>query len=185
MARDFKKPGGRLSLASNGRKMPQVGFSKLGTMQFDDIVSQTALATGLAVNGKKALFQKLGEMAAAVYGLDAAQVTEALMERERLGSTGFGGGVAIPHAKLPGLDRMRGLVVQLDPPIAFDAVDEAPVDIVFALLSPVDSGADHLKTLARVSRFLRNEDQVARLRGAHSDGALHALLSGGEARDAA
>jgi len=98
---------------------------------------------------------------------------------------GFGGGVAIPHAKLPGLDRMCGVVVLLDPPAPFDAVDDAPVDVVFALLSPQDSGAEHLKTLARVSRYLRDEAQVTRLRGAKSAEALHALLAGGEARDAA
>ena len=80
---------------------------------------------------------------------------------------------------------MCGLVVLLDPPVPFDAVDDAPVDIVFALLSPVDSGAEHLKTLARVSRYLRDDNQVARLRGAKSDAALHALLAGGGARDAA
>src|SRR3546814_2483422 len=95
-------------------------------------------------------------------------VAEALLEREKLGSTGFGGGVAIPHAKIPGLQKMCGVVVLLDPAVPFDAVDETPVDIVFALLSPIDSGAEHLKTLARVSRYLRDERQVARLVGAKS-----------------
>ena len=154
-------------------------------VDFHDIVSADALATGLTVNGKKQLFQKIATLAACAYGLDADEVGDALFERERLGSTGFGGGVAIPHAKIAGLDRMCGLVVLLDPPVPFDAVDDAPVDIVFALLSPVDSGAEHLKTLARVSRYLRDEAQVARLRGARSTGALHALLAGGGARDAA
>ncbi|MEJ7927000.1 PTS sugar transporter subunit IIA [Sphingobium sp. AN641] len=152
---------------------------------FDDIVSSSALATGLSVNGKKHLFLKIADIAGEAYGLDPARVNEALTERERLGSTGFGGGVAIPHAKMEGLDRMRGIVVLLDPPVAFDAIDEAPVDIVFALLSPTDSGAEHLKTLARVSRYLRDEAQIARLRGARSDAALHAMLAGNEARDAA
>ena len=154
-------------------------------VDFHDIVSADALATGLTVNRKKQLFQKLATLAACAYGLDADEVGDALFERERLGSTGFGGGVAIPHAKIAGLDRMCGLVVLLDPPVPFDAVDDAPVDIVFALLSPVDSGAEHLKTLARVSRYLRDDNQVARLRGAKSDAALHALLAGGGARDAA
>jgi PTS system nitrogen regulatory IIA component len=154
-------------------------------VHLDDLVAPNALATGLAVNGKKQLFLKLATLAAEAYGLPADQVADALFEREKLGSTGFGGGVAIPHAKLPGLDRMRGVVALLDPAVPFDAVDEAPVDVVFALLSPVDSGAEHLKTLARVSRYLRNDMQVTRLRGAHSAAALHALLAGGEARDAA
>lgn len=154
-------------------------------VHFDDIVAPEALATSLTVNGKKQLFQKIAQLAALSYGLDAEDVAEALFEREKLGSTGFGGGVAIPHAKIPGLDKMCGVVVLLDPAVAFDAVDEAPVDVVFALLSPVDSGAEHLKTLARVSRYLRDDGHVARLRGAKSAAALHALLAGGEARDAA
>ena len=154
-------------------------------VHFTDILAPDALATSLSVNGKRVLFQKVGQLAATAYGLDASSVAEALFERERLGSTGFGGGVAIPHAKIPGLDRMRAVVALLDPVMPFDAVDDAPVDIVFALLSPVDSGAEHLKTLARVSRYLREEGHVARLRGANSPEALHALLAGGEARDAA
>lgn len=154
-------------------------------VHFNDIVSPDALATGLSVNGKKQLFQRIAALAADAYGLDADMVADALFDRERLGSTGFGGGVAIPHAKIPGLDKMCGVVVLLDPATPFDAVDDLPVDIVFALLSPVDSGAEHLKTLARVSRYLRDEAQVARLRGARSTGALHALLAGGGARDAA
>ncbi len=154
-------------------------------VHFDDILTPEALATAAIVAGKKQLFQKLGDMAASVYGLPADVVFDRLTERERLGSTGFGGGVAIPHAKIPGLDRVCGIVVLLETPLAFDAVDNAPVDVVFALLSPIDSGAEHLKTLARVSRYLRNEAQITRLRGAGSREALFALLSGNEARDAA
>lgn len=154
-------------------------------IHFDDLLNPKALSTSVSVSGKKQLFQKLSDIAATAYGLDSGAVFERLTERERLGSTGFGGGIAIPHAKMQGLDQLRGLVVLLDPPIAFDAVDDAPVDIVFALLSPLDSGAEHLKTLARVSRYLRNEGQVARMRGVGSDEALFALLSGNEARDAA
>jgi len=152
---------------------------------FDDVLTPQALASSLAVNDKKQLFQKLSEIAASAYGLDAGEVFERLTERERLGSTGFGGGIAIPHAKLPGLTQVRGVVVRLAAPIAFDAVDEAPVDVVFALLSPLDSGAEHLKTLARVSRYLRDDNQIGRVRGVKSDEALFALLSGNEARDAA
>jgi PTS system nitrogen regulatory IIA component len=154
-------------------------------IHFNDIVTPAALGIGLSVNGKKQLFHKLADLAATAYGLDAAQVNEALFERERLGSTGFGGGVAIPHAKIDGLEKMCGMVVLLDPPVGFDAVDDVPVDVVFALLSPLDSGAEHLKTLARVSRYLRDEAQISRLRGAKSAEALYALLAGNEARDAA
>lgn len=152
---------------------------------FTDIVSPEALDTGLTVNGKKQLFQKIAALAVQAYGMEADVVADALMEREKLGSTGFGGGVAIPHAKIAGLNQVCGLVVLLDPPVAFEAVDDAPVDVVFALLSPVDSGAEHLKTLARVSRYLRDDSHVTRLRGAKSTAALHALLTGGGARDAA
>ncbi|ANI77884.1 Protein-N(pi)-phosphohistidine--sugar phosphotransferase [Sphingobium sp. EP60837] len=165
--------------------MARLGCSRLVMVHFNDIVAPDALATGLSVNGKKPLFQKIAQLAAAAYGLKADMVSDALSERERLGSTGFGGGIAIPHAKIAGLQKMRAVVVLLRPPLTFDAVDDAPVDVVFALLSPVDSGAEHLKTLARVSRYLREDAHVARLRGAKSAEALHALLAGGEARDAA
>ncbi len=159
--------------------------SGLNMVHFNDILSPKALATDLSANGKKQLFQKIAALAADAYGLDADLVADALFEREKLGSTGFGGGVAIPHAKIADLQKMCGVVVLLDPSVPFEAVDEAPVDIVFALLSPADSGAEHLKALARVSRYLRDENQVTRLRGAGSAEALHALLAGGEARDAA
>jgi len=152
---------------------------------FNDLLVAEAVLTDISVANKKQLFQKLGQIAHEVYGLDAVEVIERLTERERLGSTGFGGGIAIPHAKLDGLERVRGVVLLLAQPIAFDAIDEAPVDVVFMLLSPTDSGAEHLKTLARVSRLLRNETQLARIRGVRSQAALFALLASGEARDAA
>jgi len=152
---------------------------------FDDLLVANAVSSAIAVSNKKQLFQKLGQMAASAYGLSETDVIERITERERLGSTGFGGAIAIPHAKLDGLDKVRGVVVLLSTPIAFDAIDDVPVDVVFMLLSPADSGAEHLKTLARVSRLLRNERQVARIRGAQSDAALYALLASGETRDAA
>ena len=152
---------------------------------FNDLLVAEAVSSGLTVVNKKQLFQKLGQIARDVYGLDASEVVERLTERERLGSTGFGGGIAIPHAKLDGIDKVRGAVLLLAQPIPFDAIDEAPVDIVFMLLSPADSGAEHLKTLARVSRLLRSETQLARIRGVRSEAALFALLANGEARDAA
>ena len=152
---------------------------------FNDLLVPDAVSSGLAVANKKQLFQKLGALAEHAYDVDAAMVIERLLERERLGSTGFGGGVAIPHAKLDKLDQVHGAAIRLAEPISFDAVDDAPVDVIFMLLSPVDSGAEHLKTLARVSRFLRNGAQVSRMRGAYSDAALFALLAGGETRDAA
>ena len=144
-----------------------------------------AVVSGLPATGKKGLVQSVGQLAERVYDLDAQLVAERLTERERLGSTGFGGGVAIPHAKLAALDRIVGLVARLSHPVEFNAVDDMPVDLVFVLLSPLDAGADHLRALAQVSRSLRDDSFVAKLRGAASDDALIALLGPGEARDAA
>lgn len=144
-----------------------------------------AVAAKLPVVGKKALFLSLGGLAERVYGLDERKIVERLTERERLGSTGFGGGVAIPHGKIDGLTSVVGIFAQLAQPIDFAAVDDMPVDLVFMLLSPTDAGADHLKALAQVSRALRDKPFVAKLRGAESDDALMALMSLGEARDAA
>ncbi len=144
-----------------------------------------AVVAALPVSGKKPLFQSLGQLAEAVYGIDQQKVVERLTERERLGSTGFGAGVAIPHGKIDGLDHVVAIFAQLAQPIDFAAVDDMPVDLVFMLLSPVDAGADHLKALAQVSRALRDKVFVAKLRGAASDDALGVLFAGGEARDAA
>ena len=124
-------------------------------------------------------------MAERQLGLDARHVAERLADRERLGSTGFGGGVAIPHGKVDGLDRVVGLFAKLAQPIEFAAIDDMPVDLVFLLLSPPEAGADHLKALARVSRRLRDRAFVAKLRGAGSADALYALFAGSETRDAA
>ena len=139
----------------------------------------------MTVSNKKALFQQLASAAARQTGLPAKAIVAALNDRERLGSTGFGGGTAIPHGKIEGLDRMFGYFARLSTPIEFQAVDELPVDLVFLLLSPVDAGADHLKALASVSRTLRDRATAAKLRGARSRDALFALLAGTETRDAA
>ncbi len=117
---------------------------------FSDLVVAQAVKAGVAISNKKQIFQLLGEIASSAYGIAAEDVVERLTERERLGSTGFGGGIAIPHAKIDSLDKVRGAVLLLKEPVAFDAVDDQPVDVVFMLLSPADSGAEHLKMLARV-----------------------------------
>jgi PTS system nitrogen regulatory IIA component len=152
---------------------------------FSDLLSPDTVLANLSVPTKKALFQALGAAAADRHGLDPRTVAERLADREKLGSTGFGGGIAIPHAKIAGLDGIVGVVARLAQPIDVDAVDDMPVDLVFMLLSPPEAGAEHLKTLARVSRALRNPDFVAKLRGAGSRDALYALLTAAEARDAA
>lgn len=150
-----------------------------------ELLAEGAVQAGVAAPGKKALFALLGQMAEREYGLAAADVVERLTERERLGSTGFGNGVAIPHGKIAGLEHVVGLFVQLAQPVDFDAVDELPVDLVFCLLSPPDSGAEHLKALALVSRWMRDSSFVAKLRGAASSDAVLALFSAAQTRDAA
>lgn len=139
----------------------------------------------MSAASKKALFQQLAVPLAAAHGLDPRLIAERLAAREKLGSTGFGGGVAIPHAKIEGLSHVVGAFVRLTQPIDFGAVDDLPVDLVFVLLSPLASGADHLKALATVSRQLRDRAFTAKLRGAGSRDALLALLSSSETRDAA
>ena len=150
-----------------------------------DLLAPDAVLSTLAAGNKKALFQQLATAGAAAYGLDSAAILEGLVKREKLGSTGFGGGVATPHARITGLNHVVGIFARLAQPIDFQAVDDLPVDIVFALLSPVDAGALHLKALARVSRRLRERGFVDKLRGAASRDAIYALLTADEARDAA
>ena len=150
-----------------------------------DILSVDRIDGRLSVANKKALFQQLGAAAAKKTGLQTKDIVAALNERERLGSTGFGGGVAIPHGKIEGLPHMFGYFARLTSPIEFQSVDNVPVDLVFLLLSPLDAGADHLKALARVSRALRDRPTLAKLRGARSRDAIFALLSGGDALHAA
>ncbi len=154
-------------------------------MNLSQLLYPATVRAHVPIDSKKALFPLLGDLASRTLGLDSGEVSEALLERERLGSTGFGRGIALPHAKLPDLTGVRGLFLQLQRPIDFQAVDGLPVDLLFILLSPVDAGADHLKALAGVSRMLRNEMVADRLRGAKSDEALYALLADSEARDAA
>lgn len=152
---------------------------------FSDILRHEAVNHDLGSASKKALFQTLSAASGDQLGMPARLIGDRLAERERLGSTGFGGGVAIPHGKIEGLDRVVGRFAKLAQPIDFQAIDGMPVDLVFMLLSPPDSGADHLKALARVSRRLRDRAFVAKLRGAGSADALYALFTTADARDAA
>ena len=150
-----------------------------------DMMSAGAVASSLHMTSKKALLQHFAQMGEREYGLSAHDVAERLTERERLGSTGFGKGVAIPHGKIDGLTEIVAMFARMEPPIDFEAIDDAPVDLVFCLLSPPDAGAEHLKALAQVSRWLRDSDFVAKLRGAGSDDAVLALFAGQEERHAA
>ncbi len=144
-----------------------------------------AIRIDLAVNNKRQLVNQLAQIAGARLSFDPALISAALGDRERLGSTGFGGGVAIPHGKLPGLDRVYALAVRLSTPIDYKAIDGSKVDLVFLLLSPPDTGAEHLKALAAISRLVRHAPTVEKLRGARSRDALAAVLLGSDERDAA
>ena len=149
------------------------------------ILSDRAIDADMVAANKKALFQQLAAAAAKLTGLPAKSIAASLNAREKIGSTGFGGGAAIPHGKIEGLDNVFGYFARLESPVDFQSIDNLPVDLVFLLLSPPDAGADHLKALARVSRIFRDAQTVAKLRGARSRDAIYALLAGGEARDAA
>ncbi|MCP8891982.1 PTS sugar transporter subunit IIA [Sphingomonas faeni] len=152
---------------------------------FSDMLRPDAVQTGVIATNKKAVFQHIATIAAEIVDTDAKTIAERLTAREKLGSTGFGGGVAIPHAKLDGLAQVTGVFVRLAQAVDFQAVDDLPVDLVFMLLSPTDAGAVHLKALARVSRRLRDKAFLEKLRGAGSPDALYALFTADEVRDAA
>ena len=130
-----------------------------------------------ATSSNKRLFQELADLATAVHGLKANDVCSALQERESLGPTGVGHGIALPHARLDGLDRVLGLFVRLEKPLEFDSVDRQPVDLVFALLAPQDAGVEHLKALALVSRTMRDQSLCTKLRANSDATTLHTLLT--------
>jgi nitrogen PTS system EIIA component len=143
-----------------------------------DFLSPDAVVPALRANSKKQVLQELSVQAAKLTGLDERTVFEALLQRERLGSTGIGEGLAIPHGKLPNLDRLFGLVARLDKPIDFEALDGQPVDVLFLLLAPEGAGADHLKALARVARVLREPGILERIRATRDAAALYAVMTG-------
>jgi nitrogen PTS system EIIA component len=150
-----------------------------------DILTVDCVDEALSAANKKALFQQLAVAAARRTDLEPKAIVAALTEREKLGSTGFGGGIAIPHGKMEGIGSVFGYFARLANPIDFQSVDDLPVDLVFLILSPPDAGADHLKALASVSRVLRDRTTVAKLRGARSRDAIFALLAGIESVNAA
>lgn len=154
-------------------------------MQLGTILKADAVKSISSCTSKKRLFHDLGELAEASYGLDADTVIEALMDRESLGPTGVGQGIALPHARMVDAEKVLGIFLRLEKPLNFDAVDRQPVDLVFALIAPENAGVDHLKALALVSRTLRDPSFCAKLR-ANSDAAtLHTILTEVEASQAA
>ncbi|MBC01622.1 MAG: PTS IIA-like nitrogen-regulatory protein PtsN [Rhodobacteraceae bacterium] len=154
-------------------------------MDLSDLISPQAVVPSLKANSKKQALQELAAKAAAVTGLPERDIFDTLLQRERLGSTGVGNGIAIPHGKLVALDRLVGLFARLDRPIDFDALDDQPVDLVFVLLAPEGAGADHLKALARIARRMRDPGTVAKLRASDDASALYTLLTQQMASNAA
>ncbi|WP_425051127.1 PTS sugar transporter subunit IIA [Psychromarinibacter sp. S121] len=146
-------------------------------MELSSILQPEAVRVLNSLTSKKRLFHELGEIAAAVYHLPQSDTVESLMERESLGPTGVGHGIALPHARLEGLEQVRGVFLRIEKPLDFDSVDRQPVDLVFALLAPSASGVDHLRALALVSRTLRDPDICAKLRANDDAATLHAVLT--------
>ena len=148
-------------------------------------LDERAVVSAGVIGDKTALFTEIGRIAAESYGLDPAIVVDRLEERERLGATGFGGGTAIPHCKYDGVSQPLGVFIWISKALDYDAIDDGHVDLVFALISPSQDGAAHLRALAEISRMFRDEYSCAQLRGAGDASALFALLAASQERDAA
>src|SRR5499427_7241587 len=147
------------------------------SMLLTDLVAPNAIIPALKVNSKKQVLQELAAKAAELCGQSERTILETLQQREKLGSTGVGNGIAIPHGKLPKLSKLFGLFARLDRPVDFEALDSQPVDLVFLLLAPEGAGADHLKALARVARLLRDPEIARKLRESRDAEALYAVLA--------
>jgi PTS system nitrogen regulatory IIA component len=145
-------------------------------MELGALITSDAIVPKLAAKTKKHVLQDLAEKAAALTGLDGRDILEALLQRERVGSTAVGRGIAIPHGRLAGLQRIVSVFARLEQPVDFEAPDEEPVDLIFVLLAPEQAGADHLKALARVSRLLREPETIERLRSSHDRATLYSIL---------
>ena len=146
-------------------------------MDLGDLITPDGIIPSLKAKSKKQALQELSTRASELTGIESTAIFETLLQRERLGSTGVGHGIAIPHGKLADLDRIFSLFARLDQPIDFDAIDDAPVDLVFLLLAPEGAGADHLKALARISRLMREPVAIEKLRASRDRAALYAVLT--------
>ncbi len=154
-------------------------------MFLNSLLDRRAINGQVSVNSKRQALQTVADMAARQLGLDAGDILQALLERERTSSTGVGHGVAVPHAALKGLDRMYGIFLHLDTPVDYDSIDDMPVDLIFALLAPEGAGSEHLRALAKVSRLLRQKELREQLRKIDNADAIYALLTGGADSNAA
>jgi len=146
-------------------------------MNLGDLITPEAIFASLRVQNKKQALHEMAEKASKITGINARQILETLMQRERVGSTGVGRGIAIPHGRVPQLTGIVSLFARLQEPIEFDAMDGEPVDLIFLLLAPEHAGADHLKALARISRLLRDPASAEKLRGAKDRAAIYAVLT--------
>ena len=146
-------------------------------MDIEALLDRRAITPKVSATTKRQALLVVAEIAARRFRLDASEVFDALMAREQVGSTGVGAGVALPHARLPGLTQMRAVFARLEGPVDYDAVDGQPVDLLFALFAPLDAGSEHLQALARVSRLLRQADLRQQLRQARTTDAIYALLA--------
>lgn len=154
-------------------------------MDLSDLLGPEDILPSLRTSSKRQLLQDIADKAEAKTGISARQIFDTLLQRERLGSTGVGNGIAIPHGKLPGLQRITGLFARLEKPIDFDALDDQPVDMVFLLLAPEGAGADHLKALARIARVMREPEKIKKLRETSNANAIYSLLTESPASNAA
>ncbi|OLF71399.1 transcriptional regulator [Maricaulis sp. W15] len=154
-------------------------------MALADLIPNAGVSIDLGASSRKQALQAMSELAAGLTGQASRTIFDAVLQRERLGSTGVGQGVAIPHARLSGVDEVVGVFARLRTPVDFESIDGRPADLIFMLLAPENAGAEHLKALARVSRLLRREDVRQRLRAAPNTDAVHAVLAGEPASDAA
>ena len=146
-------------------------------MEINNLVSPESVLSNLRVTGKKQALQELARRAANISGQPERGVFDVLMERERLGTTGVGNGIAIPHGKVAKIDRLYGVFARLESPIDFQSIDDQPVDLIFLLLAPESAGADHLKALAKISRLLRDTTTCDKLRGTNTIDGIYAILS--------
>jgi len=154
-------------------------------MELSRILSADAVVSQFRATSKKRLLQEISQIAQTVYGLQSRDVFAAIQDRELLGPTGMGNGVAIPHARISGLDGVKGIFIRLEKPVDYESVDRKPADLIFALLAPEGAGADHLKALAQVSRTLRDPAACAKLRSSKDPNALFAILTADQASKAA
>ena len=154
-------------------------------MDLSDLITPDAILPSLKANSKKQVLQAIAEKAAAMTGVEERDIFETLVKREKLGSTGVGNGIAIPHGKLANLSQIFGLFARLPKPIDFEALDDTPVDLIFLLLAPESAGADHLKALARVARLFREAGVVGKLRASSDKAALYSVLTEGAQNNAA